>query len=239
VEGVTAISTVVTSNWAIESLLVLERKLAALAAIGLPRGVPVYVVTEQIMAVTAGFDVHRGVLAAAKRPAARGLHEVLGAAGPGRPIVVAEDLNDQENLGSLFRNSAAFGAGAVVLSPACADPLYRRTVRVSLGLVTRVPFCRAQAWPRALEDIGSHGYELVALTPAPDAEPIGSVAAQIGEQPVALVVGAEGPGLSAAVLAKCHRARIPMSGGVDSINVAAATAVGLFCFTQAVGKRRP
>ncbi|HET9060967.1 MAG TPA: RNA methyltransferase, partial [Acidimicrobiales bacterium] len=124
----------------------------------------------------------------------------------------------------------------VVLSPACADPLYRRTVRVSLGLVTRVPFCRAEVWPGALDEIRSHGYELVALTPAPDAGPIGRVAAEIGEQPVALVLGAEGPGLSASAMAKCHRARIPMSGGVDSLNVAAATAVGLFCFTQGVGK---
>lgn len=232
VEGLTALGAVVASGWEIESVLVLERKLGAVASMGLPPGVPVYVSTTQIMAATTGFDVHRGVLAAAKRPSARDLHEILGGSGAGGTVVVAEDLNDQENLGSLFRNAAAFGARAVVLSPACADPLYRRTVRVSLGLVARVPFFRAQAWPGALDDLERLGYHLVALTPAASADPISVVASQLCGLPVALVVGAEGPGLTSAALARCRPARIEMAGGVDSLNVAAASAVALFCFTQ-------
>jgi tRNA G18 (ribose-2'-O)-methylase SpoU len=238
VEGLTALGAVLASGWEIESALVLERKLSAVASLGPPPGIPVYVASEEIMAATAGFQVHRGVLAAARRPRARDLHEILSASSNGGPVVVAEDLNDQENLGSLFRNSAALGARAVVLSPACADPLHRRTVRVSLGLVARVPFCRAQLWPGALDDVAAQGYHLVALTPAVSAEPIGTVGAQLAGQRVALVVGAEGPGLSMGALQRCRPARIPMSPGVDSLNVAAATAVALYCFTQGPGLLR-
>ena len=146
------------------------------------------------------------------------------------PVVVVEGVNDQENLGAIFRNAAAFGAGAVLVDPTCADPLYRRTVRVSLGLVLRVPFTRLSPWPAALALIADSGFALVALTPSPSAERLGSVAEELQGQKVALVVGAEGPGLSAAVLGMCRPVRIAMAPGVDSLNVAAATAVALHRF---------
>lgn len=233
-EGLTALRTVGSSGYELSSVLVLERRLEALRDLCLPADLPVYVVPEEVMAGTAGFDVHRGVLAAAVRPRTSSFDEILATVVPGAPLVIAEDINDQENLGSLFRNAAAFDVGAVLLSPACADPLYRRTVRVSLGLVSRVPFGRAGSWPDDLDEVRRRGYELVALTPATTAQPIAEVAAGTGNRPAALVVGAEGPGLSPGVLERCRQARIPMAPGVDSLNVAAATAVALFCFTGQV-----
>jgi tRNA G18 (ribose-2'-O)-methylase SpoU len=139
-------------------------------------------------------------------------------------VLVIEAVNDLENLGSLFRNAAALGVTGVVLCPQTADPLYRRPVRVSLGHVLRVPFARASAWPAALDAIRAAGFELIALSPS-GTERIADVA--VTNKP-ALVVGAEGPGLSSAALAAADRTvRIPMASGVDSLNVATAAAIAM------------
>ena len=154
------------------------------------------------------------------------------AAGPG-PLLVAEGLNDHENLGALFRNAAALAAGGVVLDPTGADPLYRRSVRVSLGHVLHVPWARSADWPGDLRRLRAGGWRLLALTPGPGARPLPAVAP--GGR-TALLVGAEGPGLSAAALAAADEAvRIPMAPGVDSLNVAAAAAVALYHLGLASG----
>jgi tRNA G18 (ribose-2'-O)-methylase SpoU len=228
-EGKLAVRAVLGSPFPLLSVLVLRRRAAVLSELDLPPGVAVFIVEDNVMSAVAGFDVHRGVLGLAARLALPSPSGLLASAGLS-PVVVVEGVNDQENLGAIFRNAAAFGAGAVLVDPTCADPLYRRTVRVSLGLVLRVPFTRLSPWPAALALVADSGFALVALTPSPSAERLGSVAEELQGQKVALVVGAEGPGLSAAVLGMCRPVRIAMAPGVDSLNVAAATAVALHRF---------
>ena len=187
---------------------------------------PLVVRPEAEVAEVAGFDVHRGVLAAADRLPPPGAADLVAAADL---VVVVEGVTDHENVGALFRNAAAFGAGAVLLDPTTADPLYRRSVRVSLGHVLRVPWTRLTSWPGAVHNLAEQGF-------AADAEPIGPVADALGRaaapgvdgRRVALVVGAEGSGLSeAAMAAPARRVRIPLAHGVDSLNVATAAAVAL------------
>jgi tRNA G18 (ribose-2'-O)-methylase SpoU len=226
-EGVLALQSVLASHYPLMSVLVLRRRLGALDGLSLPPDVPVYVVGDEVMSAVTGFDVHRGVLGLALRLRLPAPEELLGTS----PVVVVEGVNDQENLGSIFRNAAAFGAGAVLLDPTCADPLYRRSVRVSLGHVLTVPFSRLVPWPRSLEALEEAGFVLVALTPEPMAEVLDAVAAELQGSKVALLVGAERSGLSAAVLATARRVRIPIAPCVDSLNVAAATAVALHRFS--------
>ena len=142
-------------------------------------------------------------------------------------MLVIEGVNDLENLGVLFRSAAGLGAGAVVLDPTCADPLNRRTVRVSMGHVLAMPWCRADAWPDAIDMLDGLGFTTAALTPAGATS---LAAADLAEIPrLALLVGAEGPGLSAAALAAAdRRVAIPMAAGVDSLNVATAAAIALY-----------
>jgi len=143
-------------------------------------------------------------------------------------LAVLEGINDHENLGALFRNAAALGVDAVLLGPGCADPLYRRSVRVSMGEVFAVPYARLAPWPGALDEVRAAGYTLLALTPAHGAVPLQRLPAAARRRP-ALLLGAEGPGLSRAALAASDlRVAIPMRNGVDSLNVAAAAAVAFW-----------
>lgn len=230
VEGRFALEALLCSPYPLLSVLVLAGHERALEGLSLPVRVPVYVTGRQVMAATAGYDVHRGLLALAGRlPEEPGLG-LVDRLGP-RLVVVAEGLTDQENLGAVFRNAAAFGAGAVLLGPTCADPLYRRTVRVSLGHVLRAPFGRLSPWPEALGLLAQRGYRLLALTPRPGAASLGPVAAALQEAKVAVVAGAEGAGLPDEVVALCQAVRVPMAPGVDSLNVAVATAVALYALS--------
>jgi tRNA G18 (ribose-2'-O)-methylase SpoU len=182
--------------------------------------VTVFVADQAVLDEVAGFHLHRGVVAIGERPPPTPLADVLAAPS----LLVLEGINDLENLGSLFRNAAAFGIGAAVLCPRTADPLYRRPVRVSLGHVLRVPYSRADAWPAALGDITAAGFSLCALTPS------GGVRIDAMAPPPrpALLVGAEGPGLTdAAIAAADHRVRIAMREGVDSLNVATSAAIAM------------
>jgi tRNA G18 (ribose-2'-O)-methylase SpoU len=226
VEGKLALEAVLGSCYPLLSVLVLRRRTTVLADLSLPEGTPVYVVDDTVMAGIAGFDVHRGLLGMARRLPPVAPQRLL-AQVTSRLLVVVEGVNDQENLGAIFRNAAAFGAGAVLLDPTCSDPLYRRSVRVSLGHVLRLPFCRLAPWPHSLELLESSGFVLLALTPSTPAESIQTVSAELGGGKVALIVGAEGHGLSPEVLAMGRPVRVPMAPGVDSLNVAAATAVVL------------
>lgn len=231
IEGELALCAALASPYPLVSVLVLDERLAVLAGLELPEEVPVYMASRQVMSTVAGFDVHRGLLAAARREHdgdARSLADSVAS-----PVVIVEGVNDQENLGAIFRNAAAFGAGAVLLDPLSADPLYRRTVRVSLGWSLCVPFARLAPWPDALSLPASRGFTLLALTPRPSAPGISEVAAELGPRArVALVVGAERHGLTEAALDLCRSVRIPMAPGVDSLNVAAATAIALYHFRQ-------
>jgi len=183
---------------------------------------PVYSAPFDVLRALTGFHVHRGALASFHRKPLPSLGSVAGTA---RRLVVLEDLVSHTNLGAVFRCAAALGMDGVVLSPSCADPLYRRSVRVSMGEVFAIPYARAAAWPGALDELRWFGFTLAAMTPAPDAVAVD--AAGFGpDDRVAVLLGSEGPGLSAEAMARCeHRLRIPMAGGVDSLNVAAAAAV--------------
>jgi tRNA G18 (ribose-2'-O)-methylase SpoU len=208
----------------VRSVLVLRSQLDRLP----PLNAPVYVADRDVLVATAGFDLHRGVVASIDRPAPLEPGAVWRAA---TAVAVLEDLTDHENLGAVFRNAAAFGLGGVLLSPRCADPLYRRSIRVSSGQVLRLPFARLDPWPAGLDALRSGGFTIVALTPAPAATPIATI-----DWParVAFLVGTEGPGLTAGALAAADiRASIPMAAGVDSLNVATAAAVAFYAFSSA------
>lgn len=223
-EGSLVVRQLLRSRYRVRSVLATEKGLRALGADLALVGAPVYLVSQPLVESVTGFHFHRGVLASADRAPMLPLAKVVAGC---RLILVVEGVNDAENLGSLFRNAAAFGAGAVVLDPTSADPLYRRTVRVSMGHVLRVPFARAEAWPGALGDLRGLGFELLALTPGASAGDIRSVRPDPGLQR-AVLVGSEGAGLSAAALSAAdRRIRIAMVAGVDSLNVATATAVAL------------
>lgn len=199
----------------------LAAELETVAARTGPRpGPAVLIVAPELLRTVAGFEVHRGVLAAIARPPERSVAEVLAGAGP--LVAVVEGVNDQENLGALFRNASALGASAVLLCPRCCDPLYRRTVRVSMGEVLFVPWARLAPWPDGLAQVRAAGYVVEALMPNAER----SISARTGGERVAVLVGSEGTGLSpeAAALAD-RRVRIPMRPGVDSLNVAVAAAI--------------
>ncbi|KJL38056.1 23S rRNA (guanosine-2'-O-)-methyltransferase RlmB [Microbacterium terrae] len=187
--------------------------------------VPVYVVTPEIAETLTGYAVHRGALAAMHRPAPLPVEEVIADA---RLVVVLEDIVDHTNVGAIFRAAAGIGADAVLVSPRCADPLYRRSVRVSMGTVFQVPWTRLPEWRAARSVLRGAGFELAALALADDAVALDEYSAQRPER-VALLLGAEGDGLSRRALEAADTVvTIPMAGGVDSLNVAAASAVALW-----------
>ena len=225
VEGWLSVEALLASPYPVRSVLVTTEQTARAEAL-VPDGVPAFAIPADAVVEVTGVDFHRGVLAVATRPDLPSVAEVVAGA---RRVLVLEGVNDHENVGSLFRNAAAFGVDAVVLDPTTSDPLYRRATRVSLGHVLRVPFARVDGgdWPFALDDLRSAGSETWALTPAADAEPLGDAVASAPER-IALLVGAEGPGLSDAALAAAdRRVRIPMAPGTDSVNVATAAGIAL------------
>ncbi|MET9481399.1 RNA methyltransferase [Streptomyces sp. NPDC006638] len=189
---------------------------------------PVYAVTPDLAERVTGYHVHRGALASMRRKPLPEPAEVLRTA---RRVVVMEAVNDHTNIGAIFRSAAALGMDAVLLSPDCADPLYRRSVKVSMGAVFAVPYARLDAWPRSLDTVRGAGFRLLALTPHEKAVPMDEAAPHRLER-VALMLGAEGDGLSARALDTADAwVRIPMAHGVDSLNVGAAAAVAFYAVT--------
>ena len=249
-EGEKVIRRAVAAGYAVRSLLAAERKAASLAGLAGLCGAPAYVVRDQVAEQLTGYHVHRGALAAMDRRPLPAVAEVLDRARnvviledivdhtnvgrviqhtkPASRILVLEDIVDHGNVGAIFRCAAALGADAVILSPRCADPLYRRAVKVSMGAVFAVPYARMTDWYGGLAELRAAGFRLLALTPDQSATAIDKVA--MGER-VALMLGTEGDGLSSRWL---HEAGQPvciplhpsaMAAGVDSLNVVAAAAI--------------
>lgn len=185
------------------------------------RDVPVFLAERAVIAAIVGFDLHRGAIAIGDRPVPTPLDDVLPTA---QLVVVVEGVNDVENLGAIGRSARALGADALVLDPTCADPWYRRSVRVSMGELLHLPVVRAAEWPSSLDRIVAAGFEVWALTPGGHAVAVGALAVP---PRLAVLVGAEGPGLAAATLARFTNVRIPMHHGVDSLNVGHALAATL------------
>jgi tRNA G18 (ribose-2'-O)-methylase SpoU len=191
----------------------------------LPGDAPVYAAAPAVLDRATGFHVHRGVLGSFHRRPLNDAADLLPAA---RRLAILEDVNNHTNIGAVFRDAAALGIDAVLLSPTCADPLYRRAVRVSMGEVFAVPYARLEPWPDGLARIREAGFTVLALTPAAGAVPLQRLTADQRRRP-ALLLGAEGPGLSRTALAAGDvGVRIPMRRNVDSLNVAAAAAVAFW-----------
>jgi tRNA G18 (ribose-2'-O)-methylase SpoU len=222
-EGEKVIRRAVATGYPVRSLLTARRWVEPLSDV--LGDAPVYVVDDEVAETVTGFPVHRGALASMERLPLPSVASVIGTAGR---ILVLEDLVDHGNVGAIFRCAAALGIEAVVLSPRCADPLYRRSVKVSMGAVFAIPYARMTNWRDGLRELRTAGFTLLALTPDQSATPI--YKAPLGER-VALMLGAEGDGLSSRWLSEAdHPVCIPMSSGamdlgVDSLNVVAAAAI--------------
>lgn len=229
-EGETVMRRALAAGYPLRSLLLSPPRAAALGPELATADCPVYVASFDVLQAATGFHVHRGALASLGRLPARRADDLLDAA---TRLVVCEGVNNATNLGAIFRCAAGLGMDAVLLSPTCCDPLYRRAARVSMGEVFAVPYAVLEPWPDGLATLREAGVRLLALTPAPDAVPLDALQLPPDER-VALLLGAEGPGLSPAAQSLSDtRVRIPMSAGVDSLNVGAAAAVA--CWV--VGRR--
>jgi tRNA G18 (ribose-2'-O)-methylase SpoU len=256
-EGATVLRRALDAGYAPRSLLLAPNRVepaAGIAAEVAACGAPVFVAGPEILERLTGYHVHRGLLAAMTRRPLPEPGELLAGA---RRVVVCEDIVDHTNLGSVFdfdqqdqqrlqrvailedivdhsnvglaiRNAAAFGVDAVLLTPSCADPLYRRAIRTSMGTVFQIPWTRLSSWPGDIELLHEAGYVTAAMTLDEDAIPIDDLAAARHPR-LALIFGSEGPGLRPSTVGAAQfKVRIPMDGGVDSLNIAAAAAVAFY-----------
>jgi tRNA G18 (ribose-2'-O)-methylase SpoU len=225
-EGVLVVQRMLVSRFRSRALLGTDRRLGELADDLAGVDAPYYRVDADVMAQVVGFHLNRGVLASASRPPELTVQQVIDGA---RTVAVLEGVNDHENLGSIFRNAAGLGVDGVVFGLGCADPLYRRAVRVSMGHVLLVPYAWTAAWPDDLQIMRDNGFRLLAMTPDPAARTLLDAMTETAEQKVAILVGAEGPGLTeGAMRASDMRVRVPMSRGTDSLNVATAAALAFY-----------
>jgi tRNA G18 (ribose-2'-O)-methylase SpoU len=225
------------SRFRTRSVFVTPSARAALAdALPVGRGAPrVYVAPPSLLRQVVGYPMHRGCLALAERRAPESVSALLQAVdGRTGPLVVLEDVTNPDNVGGVLRNAWAFGARALLLTPGCADPLYRKATRVSMGASLELPFARISDCVRGFERLRRHGYRVVACTPAAEAQDVAALAAWMSrDERVALALGTEDAGLSAAALAAADaKARIPMAPGVDSLNVATAAGIVLHRFAR-------
>lgn len=230
-EGRLVVGRVLREGHRVVSLLLNEAALQALenSFDTVAEETPVYVCDSSAFASIVGFKLHRGCLALAKRPAARVAADI---ADRSEVVLILEGVTDADNVGSAFRNAAAFGVGGVLLSPTCCDPLYRKAVRTSMGNALSVPYARIRTWPNELEALKAKGFRLVALTPKAGAVDLASCAREPGQK-IAVLVGSEGPGLSAAAEALADVCvRIPILPEVDSLNLATATGIALYHLTN-------
>jgi tRNA G18 (ribose-2'-O)-methylase SpoU len=187
---------------------------------------PVYVVPQALMNGITGVNMHRGCLALGERPRPRHWRDLVQSA---RRVIALERIGNADNVGAVFRSASAFGVDAVLIERSCADPLYRKAIRTSMGAALTMPFAEAEPWPEALRELSRDGWSVVAMTPSPAAIPLRAIAPAVSEHPLVVVVGHEGDGLSEAALDACtHHLRIPMTNNVDSLNVATAAAIALY-----------
>jgi tRNA G18 (ribose-2'-O)-methylase SpoU len=230
-EGALVIRRAIEAGHRPRSFLLAERWRAGLTDV-LDRwpDVPVYLVSEQLAEAVTGFHVHRGALASLHREQRYAAEDLLGR----RRLVVLEDIVDHTNIGAIIRNAAALGWDGALLSPRCADPLYRRAIKVSMGAVFALPWARLPGWASTPGWLDDAGFVTVALTPGADATDLDAVSERLRRHAkLAIMVGTEGAGLSERWTAGAtYRVRIPMTAGIDSLNVAAATAIA--CYSLSV-----
>lgn len=223
-EGEKVVRRAVDAGFEARSFLMSPRWVEGLADVLARSAGPCFVMPEHLIEQVTGFHVHRGALASINRRPLPAVDDVLAGA---RSVLVLEDLVDHTNVGAVFRSGAALGFDAVLLAPRCADPLYRRSIKVGMGAVFTTPWTRLPDWYDALPTLSAHGFTTIALTLAPDAVAIEDAVA--GVDRLALVLGSEGHGLSARWEQSAdRRAIIPMRAGIDSLNVAAASAVACY-----------
>jgi len=232
-EGVLVAQRMLASRFRPHAFLGTQRRLLELADDLADAGAPYYRAPAEVMAEVVGFHLNRGVLGAARRAPELTVSDVIRGA---RTVAVLEGVNDHENLGSIFRNAAGLGVDGVIFGTGCADPLYRRAVRVSMGHALLVPFAKAQQWPADLNQLRDNGFRLLAMTPNPAAQTLAEAIDGLADQKVAILVGAEGPGLTeTAMRASDTRVRIPMARGTDSLNVATAAALAFYERARSAG----
>jgi tRNA G18 (ribose-2'-O)-methylase SpoU len=231
-EGEKVIRSAIAAGYPVRSFLVGADKLATIADVVAASDAPLYVLAPAAAEQLTGYRVHRGALASMERLPLPLVADVLAGA---RRIVILEDIVDHTNVGAVFRCIAALGFDGVVLAPRCADPLYRRAVKVSMGAVLTVPYARLADWRGGLAEVRTAGFRLLALTPDPAAVPISALERECADK-LALLIGGEGKGLSGRWLGSADQAvRIPMSRRVDSLNVAAAAAIACYLLGPANG----
>jgi tRNA G18 (ribose-2'-O)-methylase SpoU len=191
---------------------------------------PVYLVPQVVMDGISGFNIHRGCLALGERPRPCAWRDLVKGA---RRVIALERIGNADNVGSVFRTASAFGIDAVLLEQNCVDPLYRKAIRTSMGAALTMRYAEAEPWPEVLRELALDGWVVVAMTPSPTALALRPLALAISHRPIVIVVGNEGDGLSDAALDACtHRARIPMTNNVDSLNVATAAALAMYELRQ-------
>ena len=231
-EGKVVLNVLLNSLYETESVLILENRLPGLADIlrRVPASVPIYVAPRAVLDSVAGFPVHRGILAIGRTGPGRGASDLLGVRAAPATVLALIGITNHDNMGSIFRNAAAFGAAAVLLDSTCCDPLYRKSIRVSVGAALKVPFARAGNYSDLLEVMTDAGYQSLALSPRADT--MLTTLSHPGR--LALLLGTEGDGLPPDLLDRVATARIAMSDSLDSLNVATAGAIALHHF---YGKR--
>lgn len=210
------------------SVITLEKWLPKLETVLAGHDIPVFVGRTEILESLTGFVLHRGAIAAMERPDTAPVSEIIENA---KTVVVLENITDHTNVGAIFRSVAALGANAVLITPECADPFYRRSIRVSMGTVLQVPWTRIPRWPDGITQLHNAGFTVAALALGDESISLEQFVCE-GNEKVALVFGTEGHGLNPKTLELCDRVvRIPMSNGVDSLNVAASSAVTLYALS--------
>jgi tRNA G18 (ribose-2'-O)-methylase SpoU len=232
VEGAVVLAKAVAAGrHPLDSLLFDEKRIAALAPIlaRLPEATPVYTAPQTVMDAIAGFPIHRGVLAVGRRAPPLSVDRVLASLPPRAVVLALFGIANHDNMGGLFRNAAAFGAGAVLVGPDCCDPLYRKAIRVSVGAALTTPFAVFAPGEDPIERLEAWGFEPLALSPS-GAQTLRDLAPPAR---AAVMLGAEGPGLPPALLARARTVSIPMAGGFDSLNVAVTSGIVLHHLTAA------
>lgn len=231
-EGDIVVERALAAGYRLESMLADARRTKPLPVV-VPERVPLFAAGPEVLQRVTGYHQHRGVLACFRRPEVPSVCEVVAGLSDAATILVVEGVNNPTNMGVILRCAAALGVEAFFLDERCCDPLYRRSARVSMGEAFALPYARFERWPNGLSELGDAGFETWALTPDEDAEDIGQLSIDPATR-VALLLGAEGPGLTDQALgAASRRVRIPMSGTVDSINVGSAGAVAFYAVQQA------